>query len=159
MCRRSAGPDSSADFGYAFPMNALLQIGFLAAYLSEKFGRRVPLLIGSVLCVIGAVINGLAHNEGMFMGGRALVGAALAMQATVAPPLIGEIAHPRLRSVAGGSYLCVYYVGSTVAAWFCFGLLNNPSNWGWRAPVMFQMFGSAVVGVYTICGLMPESPR
>jgi hypothetical protein len=56
-------------------------------------------------------------------------------------------------------YLCTYYVGGTLAAWLCFGLLNFNSQWAWRAPCLLQTLGALIVGVYIACGLLVESPR
>ncbi|GFZ48477.1 hypothetical protein JCM24511_06225 [Saitozyma sp. JCM 24511] len=131
----------------------------IASWIADRFGRRWCLLVGSVISVAGGLVQTFANGPGMFMGGRAMLGGGLAFQATIAPPLIAEICHPRLRSVAAGTYLCTYYVGSTTSAWLCYGLLGWSSTWAWRLPCLVQILGTFIVGVYISCGLMVESPR
>lgn len=56
------------------------------------------------------------------------------------------------------SFYCNYYLGSTAAAWFCFGSLNwRSTSWSWRAPCLFQAFAPTVVLVFL--WFIPESPR
>ncbi|GFZ46304.1 hypothetical protein JCM24511_04551 [Saitozyma sp. JCM 24511] len=131
----------------------------IASWISDRWGRRICLLIGSVISVAGALINTFATGRGMLIGGRAVLGAGLGMHATVAPPMVQEICHPRLRAVAGGTWLMNFYVGSTLAAWLCFGMINWTSSWAWRLPTLVQALGTGAVGIYIACGLMVESPR
>lgn len=66
----------------------------IASWISDRWGRRICLLIGSVISVAGALINTFATGRGMLIGGRAVLGAGLGMHATVAPPMVQEICHP-----------------------------------------------------------------
>lgn len=70
-------------------------------------------------------------------------------------PLTGQ----RLRAVAGGMYLSSFYVGSTVAAWLCFGMISWDNSWAWRLPTLMQCLGSIITGTYIATGCMAESPR
>lgn len=56
-------------------------------------------------------------------------------------------------------WLMNFYVGSTLAAWLCFGMINWTSSWAWRLPTLVQALGTGAVGIYIACGLMVESPR
>lgn len=64
-----------------------------------------------------------------------------------------------MRAVTGGMLLSMFYVGSTTAAWLCFGMVGWNDSWAWRMPTLLQCFGSTVIGIYVACGLMVESPR
>ncbi|WVW82643.1 hypothetical protein I302_104654 [Kwoniella bestiolae CBS 10118] len=130
-----------------------------ASYIGDIYGRRASLLIASVISVAGAFVNTFANGRGMLIAGRAVLGAGLGMQATIAPTMIQELCHPRLRAVAGGMYLAFFYVGSTTAAWLCFGMINWNSSWAWRLPTIVQVFGTGAIGIYIALGLMVESPR
>lgn len=56
-------------------------------------------------------------------------------------------------------YLSSFYVGSTFAAWLCFGMIGWNNSWAWRLPTMFQALGSLITGTYIATGFMAESPR
>lgn len=64
-----------------------------------------------------------------------------------------------MRAIAGGMYLSSFYVGSTFAAWLCFGMINWDNSWAWRLPTLFQALGSFITGIYIATGFMAESPR
>jgi MFS family permease len=109
---------------------------------------------------------------------QVLVGAAGPFGKITAIALLHEIAHPRLRPIVATSFYCNYYIGSTAAAWFCYGSLHwGDSNWSWRAPCLFQIFAPLVgktdrcegeeyfalvadfLKVLTYLFFIPESPR
>jgi MFS family permease len=49
---------------------------YIAQWISDHFGRKMSLAIGSLLLILGAFINAFANSLGMFIAGRVLVGAA-----------------------------------------------------------------------------------
>ncbi|KAL3477029.1 general substrate transporter [Aspergillus californicus] len=76
---------------------------------------------------------------------------------TGAPLLIGKLAHPDHRGVAGGLFMCGNYVGAVIAAWVTFGLKDMNSSWCWRAPSVMQLLCATMAfpGFFQC----PESPR
>ncbi|KAK5168857.1 uncharacterized protein LTR77_006166 [Saxophila tyrrhenica] len=131
---------------------------YMASYVSDHFGRKMSLAAGSLLLILGAFINAFATNLGMFIAGRVLVGAAGPFGKITAIALLHEIAHPRLRPIVATSFYCNYYIGSTAAAWFCYGSLQwGDTTWSWRAPCLFQIMAPLIVLVYLF--FIPESPR
>lgn len=56
-------------------------------------------------------------------------------------------------------WLTFFFVGSTTAAWLCFGMIGWDSSWAWRLPTLVQCFGTGMIGIYIACGFMAESPR
>lgn len=51
---------------------AVLQ-GPLANYMTRKFGYKVPLLVGAVLCALGQCLSGITTNFGAFIATQAVV--------------------------------------------------------------------------------------
>lgn len=92
---------------------------FVGDWIAAKFGRKPAVLIGSVLIITGALLNGLAQNPGQFVGGRVILGSGGAITKVGAPALLHEIAHPRLRGTLGGIYYAVYYMGSGTSGLLC----------------------------------------
>lgn len=74
---------------------------FIGDWIAAKYGRRVAVWVGSVLIIIGALLNGLAQNTGQFIGGRVILGSGGAITKVGAPAMLHEIAHPRLRGILG----------------------------------------------------------
>lgn len=131
---------------------------FAASWVNGRWGRKVCMGIGSLLMILGGLLNAFAPNLGTFIGGRVIIGAAGPFGKITGIALLQEIAHPRLRPYVATAYYSNYYFGQIAAAWFCYGVLSwQTSDWRWRAPCLFQIWAPAVVLVHLF--FMPESPR
>lgn len=132
---------------------------YISSIVNDYFGRKVALAVGSIVLIVGAIVNGLATSEGMFIAGRCLIGAAGPFGKITAIALLQEIAHPRLRVMLASCFYCNYYIGSTAAAWFCYGSLywGETNMWAWRAPCLFQIMAPLVILGFLF--IVPESPR
>ncbi|KAH8816080.1 general substrate transporter [Xylogone sp. PMI_703] len=131
---------------------------YISSIINTRWGRKPALAIGSVLIIAGALTNGLAKNTGTFIAGRVLLGAGGPFGKITAVALLQELAHPRLRPILASSFYGNYYLGSTAAAWFCFGSLRwGSTEWSWRAPCIFQISSPLIVLLLLL--IIPESPR
>lgn len=132
---------------------------YIASFISDRWGRKMCLAVGSLVLILGACINAFANSLGMFIAGRTLVGAAGPFGKITAIALMHEIAHPRLRPIVATCYYSNYYIGSLAAAWFCFGsrYWGETNNWGWRAPCLFQITAPLIMLAFLL--VIPESPR
>ena len=126
----------------------------------DTFGRRPGMLIGCVFLIIGTVMEGLTVNnasEGLFMGGRFLIGFGVSITSAAGPIWIVETAHPRYRGVITGLCNTTWLVGSILASGAVRGGLDIKSNTSWLLPIWLQMFFPSfiIIGAF----LVPESPR
>lgn len=71
----------------------------------DGFGRRIGMLIGALLIIVGTIIQGTSNSMGQFMGGRFLLGFGVSIAASAGPMYVVEINHPAFRGVVGGKYL------------------------------------------------------
>ncbi|KAH7146314.1 sugar transporter [Dactylonectria macrodidyma] len=133
-------------------------IGFpVAAWVSNKYGRKPGIYVGYIFLVAGVGMQTAAQNERTFTYSRLFIGIAASWLGNASPLLINEIAHPKQRSVANALFMCGWYVGGTLCGWVTFGCRNIPSSWCWRVPVLIQI----VLPLIALPGLLlsPESPR
>ncbi|KAK0249119.1 hypothetical protein LTR35_018418, partial [Friedmanniomyces endolithicus] len=68
----------------------------------DTFGRRMGMLIGCVLIILGTVVTGTTiHNASVhqFMGGRFLLGFGVSIVSAAGPIYVVESAHPAHRGV------------------------------------------------------------
>ena len=129
-----------------------------AGALIDLFGRRLGMFSGSVVVIIGTIVQATAINIGQFMGGRFLVGFGVVVSVTAAPIYLVEMAFPSWRGITGGLYNVVgYYVGALAATWTTYGTGHMTTNWSWRLPLILQAVPSALVILFV--WLLPESPR
>lgn len=86
-------------------------------YFTDHWGRRLPIVIGGVITIAGALLQGCCQNMGGefilllgtddvrvtdialgFMGGRVLLGFGNSFSQMASPMLLTEIAHPQHRA-------------------------------------------------------------
>ncbi|KAF5971481.1 hexose transporter protein [Fusarium bulbicola] len=142
-------------------INAIYFIGFFVAcppssWLANKYGRRLPALLGFIPLAIGTGLQTGAQTEAEWIAGRFILGIPTAMFATSIPLLITEIAYPSHRSVITALTNTNYFIGGIMAAWTCYGT-RNYTDWAWRIPTILQIALPLVALPALI--MVPESPR
>lgn len=83
-------------------ISAMMSLGSIcstpvAPWVADKFGRRWGITIGSIIMVIGAVIQCESVNFAMFVVSRFILGFGLSFATTSAPSLVSELSHPKDR--------------------------------------------------------------
>ncbi|KAM0335753.1 hypothetical protein ACHAQA_000803 [Verticillium albo-atrum] len=140
----------------SYPLGAILSTPF-SAFISDRFGRRLSIIIGSFIMIIGVIIQCASTTIGLFIGGRIVVGFGITLALAAAPILISELAHPRHRVFFGSLYNTSFYLGALLAGWITFGSYRIPNAWAWRLPTLFQA-APAVLQVAFVF-FLDESPR
>ncbi|SCO90265.1 related to hexose transporter protein [Fusarium oxysporum] len=128
-----------------------------APFAADKLGRRHPIFGGSIVIILGALLQGCAQSFGMFIAGRFFIGLGAGFVCTAAPPLIGELAYPTHRPIITAIYNTAWYWGAIVAAWSTYGTFRMSSDWSWRIPSLLQALIS-IIQLFAIY-FVPESPR
>ncbi|PLB54785.1 hexose transporter protein [Aspergillus steynii IBT 23096] len=143
-------------------LSAIMSLGSLAAlpvvpYAADLLGRRMGVLIGCTIMILGVVLQSISANYGMFLAARFLIGFGVAIAHGASPLLITELVHTQHRAVFTTIYNTTWYLGSIVAAWLTFGTNNIKSDWAWRAPTVVQAVPSVLQIIFI--WFVPESPR
>lgn len=130
---------------------------FVAAWASNKFGRKSGVYTGYVFLIAASILQTAAHNDAAFIAARALLGIAAGMFTAGAPLLINEIAFPTHRPIAASCFQCGFYFGSLIAAWVTFATRDYGNSWDWRLPSVLQL----LLPILALPGIImaPESPR
>ena len=94
------------------------QIGALVviAPLIQRYGRRVPIAIGSGILLAGVVLQTAAQNYAMFVVGRILIGFGNNIQQTTCPVLLAELTYPDQRPKIVGITNTTGSLGQLLAA-------------------------------------------
>ncbi|KAI1105492.1 general substrate transporter [Jackrogersella minutella] len=141
---------------------ALYQIGSLGSIplvpiFADNFGRKTPIIIGCVIMIVGAVLQGTAKNINTFMGGRVMMGFGSSLAQIASPMLLTEIAHPQHRGRLTAVYNCLWNAGAIIVTWLSFGTNYIQNDWSWRIPAIIQALPSVIQIVFI--WWVPESPR
>ncbi|KAL8372308.1 hypothetical protein RB595_001886 [Gaeumannomyces hyphopodioides] len=141
---------------------AMYQIGSVVSIplvppVTDRWGRKWPIVIGGVLTTIGAVIQGVANDLSVHMGGRFLLGFGNSFSQMCSPMLLTEIMHPQHRARLTTVYNCLWNVGAVLVGLTAFGTEAYGNDWSWRIPCILQSIPSIIqiLGIYWV----PESPR
>lgn len=129
----------------------------VAGPLVDLRGRREVIYYSAIITLVGGVIQGAAQNIGMFIAGRFIVGAGMAVGQTAAPTLVAETVPVAVRGFALGVYYAFWGVGTLVASGVCYGTQSIDSTFAWRIPSLLQVVPSVLVAALLF--FIPESPR
>ena len=129
----------------------------LGAWISDRWGRKIGMIFGSVCIILGAIIATSAFGMTQITIGRIVLGAGIQLMTIAAPAYSMEISPPQWRGRATGFYNCGWYGGSIPAALVTFGTQYIDSSWSWRLPLLCQCFACFIV--LASYPFIPESPR
>ncbi|CUM50056.1 uncharacterized protein AC631_00900 [Debaryomyces fabryi] len=129
----------------------------IAPYVADKFGRRIAIISGQIIIIIGSVLQGVSTNYAFFLVSRVILGFGSILTMVSSPSLISEISYPTHRHVTTTFYNTNYYVGAAIAAWVTFGTSTIASNYSWRIPSYLQ--GAIALIQISLFWMVPESPR
>ncbi|KAH6891520.1 general substrate transporter [Thelonectria olida] len=140
------------------PTGGTLISVLVSSQLCDIFGRRYPICGGSLIIILGSILQAASINYGMFVASRFLIGFGLGIVSVAAPPLLSEVAYPTHRGKLVSFYLTSWPLGSLIAAWATYGTFQmTNSSWSWRLPSLLQGVFSIVQCVLAL--FVPESPR
>jgi sugar porter (SP) family MFS transporter len=143
-------------------LGAIYQIGSVASiaivpWFADHLGRKMPIIIGCVIMIVGAVMQGAGSTLGVFIGGRFLMGFGNSFSQLASPTLLTEICHPQHRARLTTVYNCLWNVGALFVSWLSFGTNYLGNEWSWRIPALLQAFPSLIQ--LSFIWWVPESPR
>lgn len=127
-------------------------------WLGNILGRKKTIFIGSVIMVVGAVLQTASFGLAQLIVGRWITGFGNGMNTSTVPTWQSETSKPHRRGqlvMVEGS-LIVF--GVMLSYWIDLGFsFLEPSSIAWRFPIAFQIILAIFILVF-IPGL-PESPR
>lgn len=128
-----------------------------AGVISDRFGRRPTIFWGSLLTLLGVLLQTAAQHIAMFVIARIILGFGTAVSGVASGVYLSETFPSQYRAWGAGTLNNFYYVGALLAAGITLGTSRWQSTWAWRAPSLFQGFFSVLC--ILILPLIPESPR
>ncbi|SPQ24169.1 b18351d8-56c1-456c-b318-ffdd50c99cf2 [Thermothielavioides terrestris] len=155
---RCLGPSDSTQGGITAAMPGGSLFGALASgFLSDRFGRKATIQLGSLFWIIGSALMSGAANIAMLVVSRAINGFAIGICSAQVPVYISEIAPPdkRGRLVSGQQWAITW--GIMIMYFICYGCAFIDNSAAFRLPWALQMIPALLLlgGVF----LLPESPR
>ncbi|KAI1742654.1 general substrate transporter [Xylaria scruposa] len=140
----------------ALPLGAIIGLP-LIPLVNDNLGRRWCVMTGSLIMIVGSLIQGFAINAPMYIIARLIIGFGLPYAIVAGSSLIGELAYPKERAVLTSLFNAAYFIGAIVASGVTYGTQLIPSDWSWRVPSLLQLSPSLLQVIFIF--FIPESPR
>ncbi|EQL02224.1 hexose transport- protein [Ophiocordyceps sinensis CO18] len=125
--------------------------------ICDQFGRRIGIMCGSVLIVIGAAVQTAARSDAHLLGGRFVLGFGVSIGTSAAPTYALELAPPQWRARVVGYYNTFFYTGSILATGVAYASSRSPGELAFRLPLSLQIVPPLLI--FTGAIWIPESPR
>jgi len=137
--RQFALTDSQTEIGASSLLLGCVFGASLAAFTSDRFGRKKLLLAAAALFTISSVATALPRNITEFVIARVVGGIAIGLASTLSPLYIAEISPARSRGLLVSVNQLAIVTGILLSYGVNYGLAGaGPANWRW-------MFASAAV--------------
>ncbi|KAK7353073.1 hypothetical protein VNO80_18509 [Phaseolus coccineus] len=125
-----------------------------ASRVTATLGRRNCILLGGVVFLLGASLNGGAQNIVMLILGRVLLGFGVGFTNQAAPLYLSEIAPPKWRGAFNTGFQFFLGVGALVAG--CINFVTAKHTWGWRVSLGIAVVPAAVMTIGAL--LITDTP-
>jgi SP family sugar:H+ symporter-like MFS transporter len=158
------------DAGLGFTVGSLLIGCFIGAFfagrLADLMGRRNTMMVAAVLFLCGALIQGFAHVQSLFVIARLAGGMAVGAASVLSPAYISEVAPASIRGRLTTVQQIMIITGLTAAFVVNYFLAasageSTATYWAgieaWRWMYLMQAIPAAIFLVALI--FIPESPR
>ena len=128
----------------------------VAGARSDRFGRKIVLLLAAVIFALSSVATALPNTLGEFVAARVVAGVAIGIASMLAPLYIAEVSPAAIRGRLVGMNQLAIVLGilvSYLVGWALAGL--GDESWRW-------MFAAAALPSLLFFGALffvPESPR
>ncbi|EEU42511.1 uncharacterized protein NECHADRAFT_40128 [Fusarium vanettenii 77-13-4] len=139
-----------------YPLGKVVSL-LVVSYVCDRWGRKLPILIGLITCIAFAILQGLSKDIHSFIIARAFLGFFTSFISQPSPIIITELAYPTQRGKLTALYNTFFYFGSIFAAWCTYGTFKIQSTWSWRIPSLLQ--GALPALQLLAWYFLPESPR
>uniref|UniRef100_A0A093UZQ6 Lactose permease n=1 Tax=Talaromyces marneffei PM1 TaxID=1077442 RepID=A0A093UZQ6_TALMA len=149
-------PSLKGFLGAAYSLGAICALPFIP-WVNQRFGRRWTIFIGSMISLVGALIQGFSNGVAMYIIARLLLGFGIPFCIVAGSALIGELGYPKERPILTSLFNSSYFIGQIVAASVGLGTVTIAGNWAWRIPSLLQI-APACIQIATVF-FLPESPR
>lgn len=122
------------------------------------FGRRMSILIGDVLVVIGGAIQASSFSVAQIITARVICGFGIGLISATVPTYMSETTIKVSQRGPQGAVQCMYLIwGVALAYWIDLGMTRLDSQVSWRFPIALQSFFTLLSALGML--VLPDTPR
>jgi MFS transporter, SP family, arabinose:H+ symporter len=148
---------SSAELGWT---GSSLYLGCIigtlfTGYFTDKYGRKLPLILAAAIFMVSSVFMGWASNHSMLVFWRIIAGVGVGAASMLSPLYIAEVSPAEMRGRMVSINQLTIVTGILLAYFSNYMLADLENNWRW----MFTSGAIPAVLFFSCVFLVPESPR
>ncbi|KAL2068306.1 hypothetical protein VTL71DRAFT_16404 [Oculimacula yallundae] len=133
----------------------------LCYWMSEKLGRRIPLMICGAVFDAGVIMQMASSGKiGLIYAGRAFTGLGVGASSLIIPQYISECSPPAIRGRLIGVFEILLQFSLVIGFWVNYGVNENvspTSDMQWHIPFAIQFIPGTLLIIAMF--FQPESPR
>lgn len=127
----------------------------VSGYFLDTWGRKASIMIGTLVFLLGCIVQVAAFSVTMIMLGRLVAGMSIGLLSSVVSLYQSELAPPSIRGALTSLYQLMITFGILVAALADHVLVEREG--GWRMAIGLQLVPA--VSLLAAMPLLPRSPR
>ncbi|MED6187570.1 hypothetical protein PIB30_077748 [Stylosanthes scabra] len=136
---------------------AALISSLVASTITRKFGRKLSMLFGGLLFLVGALINGFAQKVWMLIVGRILLGFGIGFANQSVPLYLSEMAPYKYRGALNIGFQLSITIGILVANVLNYFFAKIKGGWGWRLSLGGAMIPALIITIGSL--VLPDTPN
>ncbi|KAL7180776.1 hypothetical protein ACSBR1_039771 [Camellia fascicularis] len=136
---------------------AALIASFFAAATTRAFGRKISMVVGGTIFLIGAILNGAAQNVLMLIIGRLLLGVGIGYANQSVPVYLAEMAPAKIRGALNIGFQMATTIGISAANLVNYGTGQMKGDYGWRISLGLAAVPAVIMTVGAI--FLPDTPN
>ncbi|XP_068469930.1 sugar carrier protein C-like [Phaseolus vulgaris] len=136
---------------------AALLSSLVASTVTRRFGRKLSMLFGGLLFLVGALINGFAQGVWMLIVGRILLGFGIGFANQSVPLYLSEMAPYKYRGALNIGFQLSITIGILVANVLNYFFAKIKGGWGWRLSLGGAMVPALIITIGSL--VLPDTPN
>ncbi|CEP63025.1 sugar porter family MFS transporter LALA0_S07e00694g [Lachancea lanzarotensis] len=129
----------------------------LAPLASDTLGRRLGLIISSIIFSVGVILQIASSGQGLLVAGRVIAGAGVGILSAIVPLYQAEASPKWIRGAVTSCYQWAITIGLLLAACVNQGTHARNDSGSYRIPIAIQLLWALILFVGML--ILPESPR
>ncbi|KAJ5778812.1 hypothetical protein N7457_006532 [Penicillium paradoxum] len=129
----------------------------IAGDLADWYGRRITIIAGCGIFIIGVVLQTAASALGLLVAGRLIAGFGIGFVSAIIVLYMSEIAPRKVRGAIVSGYQFCITIGLMLASCVDYGTEKRTDSGAYRIPIALQMLWAILLA--TGLFFLPESPR
>ncbi|KAJ5092466.1 hypothetical protein NUU61_007336 [Penicillium alfredii] len=129
----------------------------IAGDLADWFGRRLTIISGCGIFIVGVILQTASTSLGLLVAGRLIAGFGVGFVSAIIILYMSEIAPRKVRGAIVSGYQFCITIGLMLASCVDYATQHRTDSGSYRIPIALQMLWAVILAIGLF--ILPESPR